>query len=226
MAMVSAEVPKIWLDQFNRQYFNGSLSRWKLVLSDIFHPDHINILGRCEPKSKTIYMKEFSNSDRKKAKGTLLHEMIHARIGQYHGEKFNRELQRLISLGAPVTEEVLVEPRRPNAKELRKLIDYYLLEGVEIEEAQEVYGRDFDLSRIGIVRMFPSASKGSGSVEFLRKRQRLSFYDNYQACKMAVSLRRQHISFRGIAAELNNAGLKTISGRSYSPSAVRYLLNS
>lgn len=225
MAQVSDEDLQTWFDQFNQQYFSGRLSKWKLVVGDSPDPDVVDVGGSCDSKTKTIYVTERSLHDSREAQGMLLHEMVHARVGGYHGDKFKQELTRLKNLGAPVSEVDFTEGMRPNADYVRERIDDALLEGLTLKQAQENAAWEYGMSRAALLHRFPGASKGSGSVDLLKKRLGLYPYDQYHAKQIALSLRNQGRTYRQIAADLTKAGYKTMGERSYSPGAVWHLLN-
>ena len=54
-------------------------------------------------KTRTIALCSGVRFDGKRyAEAILLHEMVHAAVGDYHGERFKRECQRLHDAGAPI----------------------------------------------------------------------------------------------------------------------------
>ncbi len=225
MERVSKADLQRWFGQFNQQYFKGRLSNWKLTVGCPPDPDLFDVGGWCYRETKTIYVTEQSLFDEFTAKSTLIHEMAHARVGSFHGKKFMSELTRLRNEGAPVSGIDFAERAPINAAYVRGSIDDALLEGFTLEQAQVHVGAEIGLSRKGLERRFPSASRGSGSIDLLKKRLYMYPYDKYHARQAAISLRKQGRSYRQIAAELTKAGYKTWRKRSYSPGAVWHLLN-
>jgi hypothetical protein len=82
---------------YNQHYFNGRLARYKVVFSDRFAG------GRCDGKTLTIFLYPQSPTPIRRL---LLHEMAHVTGGAGHGKKFQDEIRRLISFGAPLKIEL------------------------------------------------------------------------------------------------------------------------
>lgn len=225
MALVLYKDLKKWLDQFNHQYYNGRLSKWKLVIGDPPNPDYVGISGYCDPKTKTIYVTEISRYNRKTAQAALLHEMAHTSAGNWHGEKFKHEMMRLKNSGAPVGESDFAERLPLTAIDVREKIDELILGDSTLAKAQEIVARLNMLSLAALLRLFPGASKGSGSVDLLKKRGGLFPYDQANARRISSTLKDEGRSYRQIATELTEAGHKTMRERSYGPGAVWHLLN-
>lgn len=224
MALVLYEDFKRWFDQFNHQYYNGRLSKWKLVVGDPPKPDYVDIFGYCDLKTKTIYVTERSQHDSKTAQANLLHEMAHTSAGKWHGEEFKHEMLRLKNLGAPVGESDFAERLPLTAEDVREEIDELILNGSTLAKAQEIVARENMLSLAALVRRFPAAAKGSGSVDLVKKRLGVFPYNKDYAARIAVPLRHEGKSYQQIAAELTEAGCKTLRDRSYSPGATWHLM--
>src|SRR5262245_28759106 len=62
--------------------------------------------GKHLKKSRTI---KVSVMEHEAIIATLLHEMAHASVGDAHGERFCKEMERLASMGAPIHKD---EPRQ------------------------------------------------------------------------------------------------------------------
>ena len=92
-----------WFREFDEKHFDGKLSSWKVVVG--FHPDMTTDSRGCTVrKEKTIYIPENTLTiSVSTLKAALLHEIAHIHGGDYHGEKFKKELKRLQKEGAPVS---------------------------------------------------------------------------------------------------------------------------
>jgi|HubBroStandDraft_6_1064221.scaffolds.fasta_scaffold204096_2 hypothetical protein len=85
-------------DHYNRLYWRGQLSGYRVVLADLSKE---RAWGHCEWKKKIIRIDQHSPQLR----GTLLHEMAHAASRSGHTVPFFAQLERLLKRGAPVTVE-------------------------------------------------------------------------------------------------------------------------
>lgn len=88
--------------EFNRRYFGGRLSRYRVLFGEIIPGADIGACGYCDRKERTILLYRAIRYDRHIVNEILLHEMVHAAKGIYHGDRFFLELKRLDDAGAPV----------------------------------------------------------------------------------------------------------------------------
>lgn len=155
-----------WFDKFNEQYFNGRLKSWSVTIGD--HTEAPNVHGYCDRSTKTLFIGEVALFDRDIAQSTLLHEMTHASVGQWHGQRFMREMQRLEQADAPVHDAEFREAIRPTAAYVRSSIDDAMLEsGLTLAQAQESVADFFGMTLEDLLRRFPKASKGDAKLREL-----------------------------------------------------------
>jgi hypothetical protein len=82
-------------DHYNRLYWRGKLSGYRVVLADLSKE---RAWGHCEWKKKIIRIDQHCPHLR----GTLLREMAHAASRSGHTVPFFAQLERLLKRGAPV----------------------------------------------------------------------------------------------------------------------------
>ena len=82
-------------DHYNRLYWRGKLSGYRVILADLSKE---RAWGLCEWKKKIIRIDQHCPQLR----GTLLHEMAHAASRSGHTVPFFAQLERLLKRGAPV----------------------------------------------------------------------------------------------------------------------------
>ena len=88
--------------RYNRMYWDGKLSRFRVCLGDhVSDESKYDSSGRCYHRLKKIEIDPRKTND---VQSTLLHEMAHAATGERagHGPKWEKEIVRLIGLGAPI----------------------------------------------------------------------------------------------------------------------------
>jgi predicted metal-dependent hydrolase len=86
-------------ERYNRIYWRGKLSGYRIVLAGLEEP-----LGTCDYRKSFIQIDSNKHTSDRELRATLLHEMAHAAAREPgHGVKFFAQMERLIKLGAPVT---------------------------------------------------------------------------------------------------------------------------
>ncbi len=83
--------------QFNEKYFGGKLPRYRVMVVD-----QITRGGQCGMHFKKNRIIKLVRMSEEEMTETLLHEMVHARVGDSHRERFCAEMDRLERIGAPV----------------------------------------------------------------------------------------------------------------------------
>lgn len=84
-------------NEFNQKYFNGKLPRYQIRVVERI--SWVPCGGQCDNRKRVILI---TRNEESSMVGVLLHEMIHAAVGGFHGERFCREWDRLQESGAPV----------------------------------------------------------------------------------------------------------------------------
>jgi hypothetical protein len=84
-------------EKFNQIYWGGSLRRYRVIVSTRYGGQ-----GLCQKETRRIWLTPGLNGSLEKV---LLHEMCHAAVTGYHGEKWLAEMLRLAELGAPTRED-------------------------------------------------------------------------------------------------------------------------
>jgi hypothetical protein len=84
--------------RYNRIYWHGKLSGYRVVLADLYQE---GLVGSCELGKKLIKIDPHGESDRE-VRATLLHEMAHAASRSGHTVPFFAQLERLLKRCAPV----------------------------------------------------------------------------------------------------------------------------
>ena len=87
---------------YNERYFGGRLPRYRVVFRVVMPGAEIGACGYTDCKRRTILLYSGIRHDRHIVDEMLLHEMVHAANGPYHGDKFLFELKRLDDAGAPI----------------------------------------------------------------------------------------------------------------------------
>ena len=85
--------------RFNRKYFGGRLPTYRVTQSDLY-----GSMGVCRKKQREIHLS--AGLQNSAARTTLLHEMAHAATSPRHGPAWQKEIRRLIRLGAPLKREL------------------------------------------------------------------------------------------------------------------------
>jgi hypothetical protein len=85
-------------DRYDRIYWRGNLSGYRVVLADLSQE---RCVGRCDWSKKIIKIDPHGESDHD-VRATLLHEMAHAASRSGHTVPFFAQLERLLKRGAPV----------------------------------------------------------------------------------------------------------------------------
>lgn len=91
--------------RYNRRYWNGKLPRYSV---EIRKPEaQWRWVGFCDSKQRTILIDISAHESDQAVRGSLLHEMAHAAVGEKeriaHGYRFWGELERLLRLRAPIS---------------------------------------------------------------------------------------------------------------------------
>lgn len=151
-----------WFRQFRLQYFSGKLAKWKVQIGADIDPRVVGESGSCENEVKTIYLFERALFSKEMAKDILLHEMCHAAVGPWHGKKFEVEMKRLRSEGAPVAEWEFNEPLPVSSDLIRISVDEALSKGLTLKDAQEWVADEYlATTRAELLKRYPRASQGS-----------------------------------------------------------------
>jgi SprT-like family len=85
--------------RFNAKYFGGRLPNYRVIQSDLYGGD-----GLCRMKQREIHLSPILQGS--SLRTSLLHEMAHAATNGGHGALWQKEMRRLIRLGAPLKEEL------------------------------------------------------------------------------------------------------------------------
>ena len=88
-------------ERYNRIYWRGKLSGYRVVMVDL-SANHA--IGYCNRREKRIEIDIDQHTSDHEVRATLLHEMAHAAAREPgHSVRFFYQMERLIRLGAPVT---------------------------------------------------------------------------------------------------------------------------
>ena len=99
--------------EFNTRFFGGQLPMYRIrVVRRVPAKGHVHG-GLCDRANHRIYISESVIQDTEECVGLLLHEMAHAASGDWHGQRFKREMARLKDAGAPVSEADFRPPLGP-----------------------------------------------------------------------------------------------------------------
>jgi hypothetical protein len=93
--------------RYNQMYWDGKLLRFDVCLVQMSDASNWDSSGRCFHRLKRI---EIDPQKTGNVQSTLLHEMAHAATGEKaeHGPKWEKEILRLIGLGAPISPSELL----------------------------------------------------------------------------------------------------------------------
>lgn len=87
--------------KLNRQYFNGQLPEYRVVVSDEFG---LGSHGLCRKEEREIHVGTSLRG--KELTKALLHEMAHAAVPKRgHGKAWSAEMERLAKMGAPTRKD-------------------------------------------------------------------------------------------------------------------------
>jgi hypothetical protein len=87
-------------DRYNRIYWQGSLSMYRVIISSLASE---GCIGRCNRINRLIEIDPDGHTSDKQLRSTLLHEMCHATSRGGHSLEFFREVERLLKRRAPVS---------------------------------------------------------------------------------------------------------------------------
>ena len=84
---------------------------------------------------------------------------------------------------------------------------------------------DCHITKQYLIQHWPKSSKGSASIDTIKKREEMYPYDFVSAREIATRLREQGKTYRAIADILREEGYKNMRGHYYSINGIRYLLS-
>lgn len=99
--MTKRDLARLFSD-FNSRYFGGRLPRYRVCFREVIAGLTNEHFGRHNRNRRTIFLFSGIRYDKHVVAEMLLHEMIHAATGDYHGGRFWRECKRLLDAGAPL----------------------------------------------------------------------------------------------------------------------------
>jgi hypothetical protein len=120
-----------FFEDFNQRFFNGKLPHYQIQLVS-------DVLGLLRTRSgeripfdcdRAIYRRERiinlnAKLSQEELTSTLIHEMAHARTNDYHGLLWQKEMERLILMGAPVDADEYTPMTEEYASErLREMLE-------------------------------------------------------------------------------------------------------
>ncbi|MGI0091346.1 MAG: SprT-like domain-containing protein [Nitrososphaerales archaeon] len=141
--------------EFNEAYFNGRLSKYKVLLCSKPKSFGHEVAGYCLTKEEKILIRD--GLGEKSTLQTLVHEMAHASLSgikQIHGRQFARELARLRKLGAPLSSLDIDKQGNPKPRSRRLLIrqsvkklivEALIVEGLPKESVPKFLERELSL---------------------------------------------------------------------------------
>ena len=97
--MSQAELQRLF-GCYNRRYWRSRLGCYTILVT-VKHAG-----GFCDTRHRTIYINPCTPAKEKDAARVLPHEMAHAAANSGHGKIWQREMRRLIRLGAPLKKEL------------------------------------------------------------------------------------------------------------------------
>ena len=117
--MTEREVARLF-HAFNARYFGNRLPPYRVLFRwNRAGPDVVEE-GCCYRKRRLILLCPGMRRSRREVSFMLLHEMVHAATGDYHGGRFWREFKRLAEEGAPLGRGFKVHTQHLPTRELTR----------------------------------------------------------------------------------------------------------